>query len=328
MSFEKFKFSKSWVPDRDVPYFPTIETDEAQVRADMQLLHDEARDAIHALIDALFEKTGADNIGATLDGAQATLQAVLNVLIEAKHEHADQQAVDEVAMNFKGFAVTETLVRDHTKIPTSEAVLDQMVEAGLGDMQRAEYDPSGKRVDVYAYAEQQVAEHVNEENPHGITAEMLGLGNVSDTSDEDKPLSTAAQTALAGKVDKTAVIDIAHGGTGATTAALARNALGLGNTTGALPIANGGTGATTVAAARNALGLGNTSSYLPIANGGTGANTAAKARSALGAMATSGGTFTGAVTTKGIKLTSGVDYGTDKSKVSSPVAGQLFFEKV
>lgn len=40
-------------------------------------------------------------------------------------------------------------------------------------------------------------------------------------------------------------VAIAHGGTGATTAAAARNALGLGNTTGALPIANGGTGATT-----------------------------------------------------------------------------------
>ena len=328
MSFEKFDFSKSWVPDRDVPYFPTIETDETQVRADMQLLHDEARDAIHALIDALYDMSATGNIGAEVDGAHATLQAVLETLLKAKHEHDDQPAVDEVAMNFKGFAVTETLVRDHTKIPTSEAVLDQMAEAGLGDMQRAEYDPAGKRVDIYTYAEQQVAGHINAENPHGITAEMLGLGNVSDTSDADKPISVLTQEALDGKVGKADVIDIAHGGTGATTAALARNALGLGNTTGALPIANGGTGATTVAGARNALGLGNTSGYLPIANGGTGAATAAAARTALGVMPLAGGAFTGKITTKGIKLTSGVDYGTDKSKVSSPVAGQLFFEKV
>lgn len=39
-------------------------------------------------------------------------------------------------------------------------------------------------------------------------------------------------------------VTIAHGGTGATSAAAARNALGLGNTSGALPVANGGTGAT------------------------------------------------------------------------------------
>lgn len=52
-----------------------------------------------------------------------------------------------------------------------------------------------------------------------------------------------------------------------------------------LPIANGGTGATTAAAARNALGLGNTAGALPIANGGTGATTAGGALAALGAQA-------------------------------------------
>ena len=78
-------------------------------------------------------------------------------------------------------------------------------------------------------------------------------------------------------------ISIANGGTGATTVAAARDALGLGNTSGAVPIANGGTGATTVADARNALGLGNTSGAVPIANGGTGATNASDARSNLGA---------------------------------------------
>ena len=324
MPFEKFEFTKDWKNPTD---FATVETDEAQVRADMQLLHDEAKAAVHALIDALFEPTGADNIGTTLDGAQATLQTVLNALLDAKHKHADQAGVDEVAANYKGTALTETLVRDHTKVPTSAAVLDSMAEAGLGDMQRSVYDPNGKGMDVFAYAEQMVGEHVSEENPHGITAEMLGLGNVSDTSDEDKPLSTAAQTALDGKVDKTAVIDIAHGGTGATTVAGARNALGLGNTSGALPVANGGTGATTVAAARNNLGLGNTSGALPVANGGTGATSASAARTALAAMGTAGGSFTGTVTLKGIKLTSGTDYGTSYP-TSGLAAGRLFFKKV
>lgn len=39
---------------------------------------------------------------------------------------------------------------------------------------------------------------------------------------------------------------------------------------GVLPIAQGGTGQTTVAGVRNALGLGNTTGVLPIANGGSG----------------------------------------------------------
>lgn len=40
----------------------------------------------------------------------------------------------------------------------------------------------------------------------------------------------------------TGTLAVARGGTGQTTLALARNAMGLGNTTGALPIANGGSG--------------------------------------------------------------------------------------
>ena len=55
--------------------------------------------------------------------------------------------------------------------------------------------------------------------------------------------------------DRLPTVPISKGGTGATTAAGARNALGLGNTTGAVPVANGGTGATSAAAARTNLGL-------------------------------------------------------------------------
>lgn len=40
-------------------------------------------------------------------------------------------------------------------------------------------------------------------NPHEVTAEQVGLGNVDNTSDEDKPVSTAQQAALDEKVDKT-----------------------------------------------------------------------------------------------------------------------------
>ena len=36
----------------------------------------------------------------------------------------------------------------------------------------------------------------NTENPHNVTAAQIGLGNVNNTSDEDKPVSTAQQTAL------------------------------------------------------------------------------------------------------------------------------------
>lgn len=42
----------------------------------------------------------------------------------------------------------------------------------------------------------------NTSNPHGVTKAQVGLGNVDNTSDTDKPISTATQTALNNKVDK------------------------------------------------------------------------------------------------------------------------------
>lgn len=112
-------------------------------------------------------------------------------------------------------------------------------------------------------------------------------------------------------------VPVENGGTGATTAAAARTALGITpqnigaipttggtingnlavtgmldanakNVTGVVAVEHGGTGATTVAGIRNVLGLGNTSGALPIASGGTGATTAAAARNALGLGNTTG----------------------------------------
>jgi len=39
------------------------------------------------------------------------------------------------------------------------------------------------------------------DNPHGVTKAQVGLGNVDNTSDANKPVSTATQTALKGKLD-------------------------------------------------------------------------------------------------------------------------------
>ena len=103
------------------------------------------------------------------------------------------------------------------------------------------------------------------------------------------------------------LLGIARGGTGAATAAAARNALGAAAashnhnasqiTAGTLPIARGGTGAATAAAALNALGaaaashthtVAQVTGTLPVNKGGTGATTVAAARNALGLGNTTG----------------------------------------
>lgn len=90
--------------------------------------------------------------------------------------------------------------------------------------------------------------------PAGVKVELDKKANISHT----QAFSTITGT-----------VPISQGGTGQTTAALARNALGLGNTTGALPIANGGTGATTAAAALTNLGITATAAELNYTDGVT-----------------------------------------------------------
>lgn len=79
-----------------------------------------------------------------------------------------------------------------------------------------------------------IAGHMaNTNNPHSVTKTQVGLGNVDNTSDLNKPISTATQTALDGKQAKSASaynMGNASGGWTAMTAAQ-QNALNSGATT-------------------------------------------------------------------------------------------------
>ena len=97
----------------------------------------------------------------------------------------------------------------------------------------------------------------------GITKSMVDLGSVDNTSDANKPVSTATQTALNLKLDATA------NAVSATKLATSRNINGVAfdgsvditiavdasTLSGTIAIAKGGTGATTPAGARTNLGL-------------------------------------------------------------------------
>lgn len=49
-----------------------------------------------------------------------------------------------------------------------------------------------------------LAHETDDANPHGVTKAQVGLGNVDNTSDADKPVSTATLTALSGAIAKPA----------------------------------------------------------------------------------------------------------------------------
>jgi len=68
------------------------------------------------------------------------------------------------------------------------------------DADVSDFDPAGSAAGVQSNLETHIDDSTN---PHQVTAEQVGLGNVDDTSDLDKPISTATQAALDDKADKT-----------------------------------------------------------------------------------------------------------------------------
>ena len=92
-------------------------------------------------------------------------------------------------------------------------------------------------------------------NPHGLTATLLSLGNLDNTSDINKPVSTAQQIALNLKANSISP-SLTTPNLGTPSAGILTNATGLpliGGVTGILGLGNGGTSANTQQAAINAL---------------------------------------------------------------------------
>lgn len=55
---------------------------------------------------------------------------------------------------------------------------------------------------------QVMTEHIGRtDNPHNTTKEQVGLGNVDNTADIDKPISSATQNALDNKVEKSDIVN-------------------------------------------------------------------------------------------------------------------------
>ena len=84
---EKLEFSKDWTDAED---FPTYEPDESQVRADLQLLHNEAKAAINALVDKLESAEFASHLAVSTEGMTATnlAAALAEILATAKAAQA------------------------------------------------------------------------------------------------------------------------------------------------------------------------------------------------------------------------------------------------
>lgn len=86
---------------------------------------------------------------------------------------------------------------------TAETTARETADSTLSNRLTAEETRARQAEQTNAQA---IATHVaDKQNPHEVTKVQIGLGNVDNTSDLDKPISTATQAALDGKASSTTV---------------------------------------------------------------------------------------------------------------------------
>lgn len=131
--------------------------------------------------------------------AIATAKAELTTAINK--EISDRKAADSA--NFKELEDGMTAVVDNLegRIQATDNKLYEEIDNRKGEINRVEKlisDETATRAQADTNVNAKVDSHIaNKSNPHGVTKAQVGLGNVNNTSDADKPVSTAQATAIA-----------------------------------------------------------------------------------------------------------------------------------
>lgn len=114
------------------------------------------------------------------------------------------QSTTEAVLNFTTYRQEAQQVGRNTLTITS-ATISQAGLMSSSDKTKLDglKDQAGITSDIDA-VQTNLETHINNKsNPHEVTKDQVGLGNVNNTSDANKPISTATQTALNGKFSAT-----------------------------------------------------------------------------------------------------------------------------
>lgn len=158
-------------------------------------------DAREAAINALQGEIANDIAQEVVDRNEAIATAKAELTTAINKEISDREAADTA--NFKELEDAMTFVVDSLegRIQATDDNLAKEVQDRKGEITRVEKlisDEAATRaqadIDVNAKVDPHIA---NKSNPHGVTKAQVGLGNVNNTSDADKPVSTAQATAIA-----------------------------------------------------------------------------------------------------------------------------------
>ena len=114
------------------------------------------------------------------------------------------QSTTEAVLNFTTYRQEAQQV-DRNTLTITSATISQAGLMSSSDKTKLDglKDQAGITSDIDA-VQTNLETHINNKsNPHEVTKDQVGLGNVDNTSDANKPISTATQTALNGKFSAT-----------------------------------------------------------------------------------------------------------------------------
>ena len=142
------------------------------------------------------------------DIAQEVLDrdAAIKVAKDALQASISKEVTDRTNADATLKTTLEKAIADaKTELETADATLQSNITKEVndrkGEITRVEKlitDEAATRAQADIDVNEKVDLHIgNKSNPHGVTKAQVGLGNVNNTSDADKPVSTAQATAIA-----------------------------------------------------------------------------------------------------------------------------------
>lgn len=157
--------------------------------------------AREAAINAVQGEIANDIAQEVVDRNEAIATAKAELTTAINKEISDRKAADTA--NYKELEDAMTFVVDSLegRIQATDGNLAKEVQDRKGEITRVEKlisDEAATRAQADTNVNAKVDTHIaNKSNPHGVTKAQVGLGNVNNTSDADKPVSTAQATAIA-----------------------------------------------------------------------------------------------------------------------------------
>ena len=144
----------------------------------------------------------ADDIAQEVLDRDAAIKVAKDALqASITKEVGDRKSADTALKSTLEKAIADAKTELETADITLQSNITKEVNDRKGEITRVEKlitDEAATRAQADIDVNEKVDLHIgNKSNPHGVTKAQVGLGNVNNTSDTDKPVSTAQATAIA-----------------------------------------------------------------------------------------------------------------------------------